>query len=136
MSEEIGIALLGLGNVGRGAYRILEEHAEDIEARLSARVRVRHVLVRNTARAGLPFGLAERLTTDPEKLFADPKVKVIVELIGGNSGFGFLLNSARQQFDSVTVFAVIGLIVAFVYCAERFVFVPLQRRVQRHYGTV
>lgn len=62
------------------------------------------------------------------------KVVLVVELIGGNSGFGFVLNLARQQFDSTTLFAVIGLIVAFVYCAERFVFVPLQRRAQRTYG--
>ena len=49
--KEIGIALLGLGNVGLGTYRILADHARDIERRLGARVRVRHILVRDAGRA-------------------------------------------------------------------------------------
>ena len=49
--KEIGIALLGLGNVGLGTYRILADHARDIERRLGARVRVRHILVKDAKRA-------------------------------------------------------------------------------------
>ncbi|HYX92561.1 MAG TPA: homoserine dehydrogenase, partial [Myxococcaceae bacterium] len=48
--REIGIALMGLGNVGLGSFRILQEHQGVIEQRLGARVRVRHVLVRDPSR--------------------------------------------------------------------------------------
>ena len=49
--REIGIALLGLGNVGLGTYRILESHAKDIEHRLGARIQVRQMLVRDNKKA-------------------------------------------------------------------------------------
>ena len=62
------------------------------------------------------------------------KVVLVVELLGGNAGLGYLLNIARQNIDSATLFAVIALIVAFVYCADRFVFAALQRKAQRVYG--
>jgi homoserine dehydrogenase len=79
--KELGIALLGLGNVGLGTYRILEQHKSAIERRLGARVRVRHVLVRDARRArGLEI---PELTTDFEKVLADREVSVVVELMGG-----------------------------------------------------
>jgi len=81
--REIGIALLGLGNVGLGTARILESHAGDIERRLGARVHVRHVLVRDGARAREAGSLKDRLTTDYEKILADPKVEIVAELMGG-----------------------------------------------------
>ncbi len=80
--EEIGIALLGLGNVGLGTFRILEAHAKDIERRLGARVRVLHALVKD-AQKSRPKGLD--VTTDPEVIFGDPAVQIVVELIGGTT---------------------------------------------------
>jgi homoserine dehydrogenase len=83
-NREIGIALLGLGNVGSGSYRILEQHARDIERRLGARVRVRRALVRDPVRerGEVP---RELVTTDVEAIFADKEIAVVVELIGGTT---------------------------------------------------
>ena len=83
--KEIGIALLGLGNVGLGTYRILAQHAKDIERRLGARVRVRHVLVRDTGRARPEDVPASLLTHDIKTILADKEVAVVVELMGGLS---------------------------------------------------
>lgn len=84
MAREIGVALLGLGNVGQGTLRIFESHARDIERRLGATVRVRHALVRDDSkrREGVPAGL---VTADPDRVFSDDKVSVVVELLGGLS---------------------------------------------------
>jgi len=81
--REIGIALLGLGNVGLGTSRILESHAGDIERRLGARVRVRHVLVRDGQKSREPSFLQDRLTTDYERILADAQVEIVAELMGG-----------------------------------------------------
>jgi homoserine dehydrogenase len=83
--KEIGIALLGLGNVGLGTYRILANHAKDIERRLGARVRVRHVLVRNAGKARSEDVPASLITHDMKAILADPDVSVVVELMGGLS---------------------------------------------------
>jgi ABC-type nitrate/sulfonate/bicarbonate transport system permease component len=61
------------------------------------------------------------------------KVTLTAELFGGNAGVGYLLNVARQEFDTETVFAVILFIILFVACAETLFFRPLQRRLDRRY---
>ncbi len=62
------------------------------------------------------------------------KVVLTAELFGGNSGVGYLLNNARQEFDTETIFAVIVFIILFVAMAEALVFRPLQARLDRRYG--
>ena len=62
------------------------------------------------------------------------KVTLTAELFGGNAGVGYLLNMARQEFDTETIFAIILFILLFVACTEVFLFRPLQRRLDRRYG--
>ncbi|OZI62662.1 ABC transporter permease [Bordetella genomosp. 11] len=62
------------------------------------------------------------------------KVTLTAELFGGNSGLGYLINMARQDFDTTTIFVSIVLIVLFVYGTDRFVFSPLQHRLSRQYA--
>jgi ABC-type nitrate/sulfonate/bicarbonate transport system permease component len=62
------------------------------------------------------------------------KVTLTAELFGGNAGVGYMLNVARQEFDTETIFAVIVFILLFVACMETFVFRPLQRRLDRRYS--
>jgi NitT/TauT family transport system permease protein len=62
------------------------------------------------------------------------KVTLTAELFGGNSGLGYLINMARQDFDTTTIFVCIALIIIFVYGTDRLVFSPLQKRLSRHYA--
>jgi len=62
------------------------------------------------------------------------KVALTAELFGGNSGLGYLLNLARNDFDTPLIFGIILIIIAFVYSMERFVFDPIQRKLARHHG--
>ena len=64
------------------------------------------------------------------------KVTLTAELFGGNAGVGYILNVARQEFDTETIFAVILFILLFVALMEVFVFRPLQRRLDRRYRLV
>ncbi len=61
------------------------------------------------------------------------KVTLTAELFGGNAGLGYLINMARQDFDTQTIFVAIILIVIFVYGVDRLVFSPLQNRLSRQY---
>jgi NitT/TauT family transport system permease protein len=63
------------------------------------------------------------------------KITLTAELFGGNSGLGYLLNLARNDFDMPLIFGVIIIIIAFVYCTDRFLFDPIQRRLGRHHAT-
>jgi NitT/TauT family transport system permease protein len=62
------------------------------------------------------------------------KVTLTAELFGGNSGLGYMINLARQEFDTATIFAAIILIIAFVHGTDRYVLGPLQANVSRHYA--
>ncbi len=62
------------------------------------------------------------------------KVTLTAELFGGNSGLGYMINLARQEFDTETIFAAIILIIAFVHGMDLFVLGPLQNRLSRHYA--
>ena len=62
------------------------------------------------------------------------KVTLTAELFGGNSGLGYMINLARQEFDTATIFAAIIIIIAFVHSMDRYVLGPLQAGVSRHYA--
>lgn len=62
------------------------------------------------------------------------KVTLTAELFGGNRGLGYMINIARQDYDTTTILAAIILIIAFVHGMDRLVFVPIQARLSRHYA--
>lgn len=84
MTREIGVALLGLGNVGGGVVKLLEANAAAIEARLGARLVVRAMVVRDPDKAKRVIDVPrELLTTDVEAAVRRPDVDIVCELIGG-----------------------------------------------------
>jgi homoserine dehydrogenase len=82
--KEIAIGLLGIGTVGGGVLKIYRQNAAGLEAKAGCRLKVAAVADRDiaTPRAGLT--LTEwPLTTDVERVLADPAVAVVIELVGG-----------------------------------------------------
>jgi NitT/TauT family transport system permease protein/sulfonate transport system permease protein len=59
------------------------------------------------------------------------KVSLIAELFGSNTGLGYLLNLARQNFDTPLLFATIVAIILLVGAVERLGFDRLEARVMR-----
>jgi NitT/TauT family transport system permease protein len=62
------------------------------------------------------------------------KVALTAELFGGDTGLGYLLNLARQDFDMPLILVVIIVIIMFVYSTDRWVFAPIQSRLARHHA--
>lgn len=85
MNNEIfKIGLAGFGVVGSGLCRLLQDNADIIFRRTGKKIVVKTILVRNKAKKrDIPLPENAILTTDPEKLFADPEIEAVVELIGG-----------------------------------------------------
>ena len=82
--KEIRIGLLGIGTVGGGVLKIHAENQAGLEAKAGCRLRIAAVADRDISspRAGLT--LTEwPLTTDVDRVLADPAVAVVIELIGG-----------------------------------------------------
>jgi homoserine dehydrogenase len=99
----VRIALLGCGTVGGGVLRLLEDNREFLASRVGAPLEVRHVLVRDLAKARAKECKREWLTNDPEKIFADPQVDLVVEVMGGeNPARSYLERALKAQRSVVT----------------------------------
>jgi homoserine dehydrogenase len=86
MTRTIGVGLLGLGNVGGGVVKLLEDNAEAIEARLGARIAVRAIAVRDPGKVDRVVNVDKSLlTTSVEDVIARPDVDLVCELIGGTT---------------------------------------------------
>jgi len=83
--REIGVGLLGLGNVGAGVVKLLEDNAEAIEARLGARVAVRAIAVRQPGKDRQVAVDPALLTTDVGAVIDRDDVEIVCELIGGET---------------------------------------------------
>ncbi|MFF0494709.1 homoserine dehydrogenase [Nocardia sp. NPDC003482] len=95
----IGVAVLGMGNVGTEVVRILREHADDLRSRVGAPVVLRGVAVRRTdIDRGIP---ADLLTTDAEALVRRDDVDLVVEVMGGIDPARGLILAALNAGKSV-----------------------------------
>ncbi|GAB3133378.1 homoserine dehydrogenase [Tsukamurella serpentis] len=86
--RELGIALLGMGTVGTEVARILTENADDLAARVGAKLVIRGITVRDTTKPrtlgpGGPEIEPALLTTDAEALIDRDDVDIVVEVMGG-----------------------------------------------------
>jgi homoserine dehydrogenase len=77
------IGLLGLGTVGRGVIRILQDNREAIRGRLGAQLEVKRALVRDLEKPRRLMGLGPEITTNPDEVLDDPEIHIVVELVGG-----------------------------------------------------
>ena len=100
MNEKpVGVAVLGLGNVGSQVVRIIEDSAEDLTARIGAPLVLRGVGVRRVADdRGVPVDM---LTNDIEGLVSRDDVDVVVEVMGPVEPARKAILSALEKGKSV-----------------------------------
>src|SRR6478736_6471487 len=90
----VRIALLGCGTVGGGVLRLLEQNRTALAEKVGATLEVVKVLVRDTDKARPPECPRHLLTTDPEEVFSVPGLDVVIEVMGGLSPAGELIERA------------------------------------------
>ena len=81
--KKVKIALLGLGNVGRGVWKILNANKEEIRKRAGYEVEIAKILVRNKNKARGVEVPDEIVTTDFNDILNDEEIKIVVEVMGG-----------------------------------------------------
>ena len=83
MKTEIGVGLIGFGTVGTGVARVLIENAELIRRRVGVPIKLVRIADLDITRdrgIAIPPGV---LTTDIQQVLADPRVDIVIELMGG-----------------------------------------------------
>jgi len=95
--KEIGIGLIGCGNVGTGVVKWLRENAALIEARCGVLLSIRKIAVNNIGKdRGIKLE-SDLLTTDAVSVVNDPDVDIIVELIGGTTAAKDIVELALEK---------------------------------------
>ena len=81
--KELNVALLGLGTVGSGVVKIIEENSEQIKETMNKNINIRHILVRDKSRQR-PINVSNyNLTEDIDEILNDDSIDIIVEVMGG-----------------------------------------------------
>ena len=81
--KPIRVGLLGIGTVGAGTWRVLARNREEITRRAGRGIEITVVADKETEKAGQITGGLARVTADTFDVVRDPKVDIVIELIGG-----------------------------------------------------
>src|SRR5690606_36948516 len=81
----IKVGLLGLGVVGGGTWKVLNQNADEITRRAGRRIEVVAVAVRDVEKARALVGDQVQITTDGMDIVRNPEIDVVVELVGGET---------------------------------------------------
>jgi homoserine dehydrogenase len=91
MSEPLRIGIAGLGTVGAGVVRLLQQNGAVIAARAGREIKITAVAARERDRDRGVDLAGYRWYRDPLALAADPEVDLVAELIGGADGIALAL---------------------------------------------
>lgn len=80
--KKVKVALLGVGTVGTGVYKILTAQREELKYKVGAELEIAKILVRDRTkeRPGIP---KELLTDCFQEILEDPEIQIVVEVMGG-----------------------------------------------------
>ena len=81
--KNINIGLLGLGNIGTGTYKVLEINRKEIEEAVGGSVNITRILEKDIDRPRDITVPRESFVSDPEDIFSDPDINIVIELLGG-----------------------------------------------------
>ena len=101
---KIKVGLLGMGNVGTGTYKTLDMNREKIFDSTGLDIEITKVLVNDTSKdRGIKLP-SEKLTQNPDDIFLDKNIDIVVELIGGiEPASEFIQCFYRFFFDKICV---------------------------------
>ncbi len=83
MGETIYAALLGLGTVGTGVYKVLKSQEAEMSKKIGSQIKIKKILVRNLEKAAAKVDDPGILTNDWKEILEDDEIRIVIELMGG-----------------------------------------------------
>jgi len=103
ITKRVGLGILGLGNIGSGTYKVLEQNRDHIETVTGLDLRITGILEIDQDRDRgftVPPYLFKK---DPEIIFSDPGTDIVIELLGGTEpATTFMVNAMNAGKSVVT----------------------------------
>lgn len=101
--KAISIGLLGLGTVGTGVVKIIENHQDKLMHQVGCPVVIKKVLVQNVNKPRSVNVEKWKLTTHPDDILDDPDIDVVIEVMGGiGATKDYLLKALKRGKHVVT----------------------------------
>ena len=101
--DRVAVGLLGLGTVGAGVARLLDAGGERIARQTGRHVEIKWAAVRDLERVRDCSIASDRIVTDPQVIFDDPEVAVVIEVMGGiDPAFDWTCRALASGKDVVT----------------------------------
>lgn len=102
MEKNVGVGIIGLGNVGSGTLQILVENGDRIAEKLGFRLTVKALCSLEIETQKLPGGLeGVSKTTDWRQVVTHPEVDIVVEVVGGTTVAREIIEAAIDNGKSV-----------------------------------
>lgn len=95
--KEIKIGLLGLGNIGTGTYKSLEMNRDLIEEAVGTKVNIVKILEKDIDRERDITVTREQFVSDPDEIFKDPEIDIVIELLGGVEPAATFMETAMKN---------------------------------------
>jgi len=83
--KPIKVGLLGLGTVGTGVVRIIENHQDDLHNQIGSGIEIEKIVVSNLSKQRNIAVEASKLTDDAWEVIRHPEIDVIIEVMGGTT---------------------------------------------------
>ena len=83
--KSLSIGLIGVGTVGRGVVNVLERNKNEISRRTGCNINLVSASARDINKAQAFLGESVKVYSNPLDVVKDPKVEIVIELIGGTT---------------------------------------------------
>lgn len=83
--KSLSIGLIGVGTVGRGVVNVLERNKNEISRRTGCNIKLVSASARDVNKAQAFLGENVKVYSNPLDVVKDPKVEIVIELIGGTA---------------------------------------------------
>lgn len=101
--KKVKIAILGLGNVGSGVWKILNTNKKEIMKRSGYEIEVAKILVRDKEKERNLNFPKDILTTDYSDIIDDEDIRIVVEVMGGiEPAKEYMLQAIKRKKHVVT----------------------------------
>ncbi|WLR55736.1 homoserine dehydrogenase [Mesobacillus subterraneus] len=81
--QAISVGLLGLGTVGSGVVKIIENHQDKLMHQVGCPIKVKKILVQDVEKERSVKVDPSLLTVNPADIMEDPEIEVVIEVMGG-----------------------------------------------------
>ncbi|UOQ48148.1 homoserine dehydrogenase [Gracilibacillus caseinilyticus] len=95
--NQVYVGLCGLGTVGTGVVKLLQNHAEEIKYKVGCEIHIEKILVHDIDKKRDVAIQAEWLTDNPDELVNNAEIDIIIEVMGGIEDTNLLLEKAIRN---------------------------------------